>query len=327
MLTRFFSVFFFQKGLSPANKSQKQSYNISRIINSEGGEVAGEGVKLVIPPGAVEEPVTISAAFEDPFIYYRLIVQKDLENDVAFAAPIIKLRPNGQVFKIPVQLTTKFTISDFKKTDVIILHGTEDGDRITWEDVTHYSNIDEASEEVTTEMEHFTIRLVLVRRTWICLKSIGYWLTSCSFHYTLSVLMKKSDQRSMLNLVFMSQDVYNEEFYREHSDTSALVQLKRNGFKELNLTSIDSQHDKCVYNNEKLQISIRLEENYRLVDTEERRIKVQSTVWWARGHVEEMNLDRISDISVVGVNIKIHREGGHDCLMHFGESGEVDFVA
>lgn len=310
----------------PANISQKKSDSISRTINSEGGEVVGEGVRLVIPPGAVEEPVIISAAFEDPFRYYRLIVQKDLENDVAFAVPIIKLRPNGQVFKIPIKLTTKFTVSDFKKTDVIVLHGTEDGDGISWEDVTLYSNIDEASEEVTTEMEHFSIQMVLVRRSLICLKSFGYWLTSFSFHYTLSVLMKKSDKGSTLSLVFLSQDVYNEEFYREHSDTSALVQLKRDGFKELHLTSNGSQHDKCVYNNEKLQVSIRLEENCKLVDTKERHITVKSSVWWARGHVEEMNLDRITDISVVRGNIKIHRESGNDCSMHFGESGEVDLL-
>ena len=305
----------------PANKSQKQSYVISRTINSEGSKVVREGVTLVVPPRAVEKPVTISAAFEDPFRYYRLIVQKDLENDVAFAAPIIKLRPNGQVFKIPVKLTTKFTISDFKKTDVIVLHRTEGTAGIRWEDVTRSSNIDEASEEVTTEMGHFSIQLVLVRRTLICLKSIGCWLTSSSFHYTLSVLIKKSDKGSMLNLVFMSQDVYNEEFYREHSDTSALVQLKRNGFKELPVPSIDDQHDKCVYKNEKLQVSICLEETYKLV--EDRLITVQSAVWWAGGHVEKINIDRIIDISVVRVEIKIHRESGHDCFMHFGESGEA----
>ena len=304
----------------PANKSQKQSYVISRTINSEGSKVVGEGVTLVVPPRAVEKPVTISAAFEDPFRYYRLIVQKDLENDVAFAAPIIKLRPNGQVFKIPVKLTTKFTISDFKKTDVTVLHGTEGSAGICWEDVTH-SNIDEASEEVTTEVEHFSIQLVLVRRTLIRLKSIGYWLTSLSFHYTLSVLIKKSDEESMLSLVFMSQDVYNEEFYREHSDTSALVQLKRNGFKELHVPSIDDQHDKCVYNNENLQVSIRLEEPYKLV--KDKLITVRSAVWWARGHVQEIKIDRIIDISAVRVEIKIHRESGHDCFMHFGESGEA----
>lgn len=324
MLTRFFSTF--QKGALPETKSQKQSYIFSRIINSEGGKMSGDGVKLVVPPGAVENPVRISAAFEDPLRYYRLIVQKDLENDVVFAAPIIRLRPSGQVFKIPVKLTTKFTMSVSKKTDVIVLHGTEGRDRISWQDVTHYSNIDEASEEVTTEMEHFTVRLVLVRRTLICLKSIAYWLTSFSFHYTLSVLMKKSDKGSKLNLVLMSQDVYNEEFYREHSDKSALVQLKRKGFKELHVPSIDRQHDKCVYNNEELQVSIRLEENHKLVDTEERRITVQSAVWWARGHVEEVNIDRNIDISVVRGNIKIQRESGQDFSIHFGESGEVDFV-
>ena len=285
--------------------------------------MVGEGVKLAVPPRAVEKPVTISAAFEDPFRYYRLIVQKDLENDVAFAAPIIKLRPNGQVFKIPVKLTTMFTISDFKKTDVIVLHGTEGSAGICWEDVTRYSNIDEASEEVTTEMEHFSIQLVLVKRALICLKSIGYWLTSFSFHYTLSVLIKKSDNGSMLNLVFVSQDVYNEEFYREHSDSSALVQLKRNGFEELHVPSIDGQHDKCVCHNERLQVSvyIPLEGKYRLV--EERCITVQSTLWWGRGHVEEMNIDSIIDISAVRGNIKIQRESGHVCLMHFGKSGEA----
>ena len=307
----------------PANKSQKQSHFISRPINSEGSKVVGEGVILVVPPRAVEKPVTISAAFEDPFRYYRLIVQKDLENDVTFAAPIIKLRPNGQVFKRPVKLTTKFTISDFKKTDVIVLHGTEGSAGICWEDVTRYSNIDEASEAVTTEMEHFSIQLVLVRRALICLKSIGYWLSSFSFHYTISVLIKKSDNGSMLKLVFMSQDVYNEEFYREQSATSALVQLKRNGFEELHVPSNDGQHDKCVYNKEKLEISVSipLEENNTL--DEQRQITVLSALWWGRGHVEEMNIDRIIDISVVRGNIKIQRESGHSCLMHFGESGEA----
>ena len=323
MLTNFF--LFFQKGSLPANKSLRQSIN--RNINSEGCKVAGEGVKLVVPPGAVEKPVAIFVAYEDPFRYYRLIVQKDLENDVAFASPIIKLQPDGQVFKIPVKLTTKFTISDFKKTDVIVLHGIEGRKGISWEDVTPYSNIDEATEEVTTDLEHFSTRLVFVRRTLIGIKYIKYCLTSSSFRYTLSVLMKKSDKGIMLNLVFMSQDFYNEEFYREHSDTSALVQLKRNGFKEIHVTSIDSQDDKCVYNKEKLRVSIRLQEKCRLVDTKELLITVQSAVWWKRGHVEKMNLDMISDISVVNGNIKINRESGHDCSMHFGESGEVDFVA
>ena len=322
-----FFLLLFQKGALPETKSQKQSYIFSRIINSEGGMMIGDGVKLVVPPGAVEKPLTISAAFEDPFRYYRLIVQKDLENDIVFAAPVIKLRPSGQVFKIPVKLTTKFTISVSKKTDVIVLHGTEGRDGISWQDVTHYSTIDDASEEVTTEMEHFTFRLVLVRRTLICLKSIAYWLTSFSFHYTLSVLMKKSDKGSKLNLVLMSQEFYNEEFYREHSDTSALVQLKRKGFKELDVPPIDGQHDKCVYNNEKLRVSICLEENCKLVDTEERRITVQSAVWWARGHVEEVNIDRNIDISVIRVNVKIQRENGQDFSLYFGESGEVDFLA
>ena len=322
MLTRCFSTF--SKGALPETKSQKQSYIFSGIVNSEGGKMIGDGVELVVPPGAVEKPVRISAAFEDPFRYYRLIVRKGLENDIVFAAPIIKLRPSGQVFKIPVKLTTKFTISVSKKTDVIVLHGTEGRDGISWQDVTHYSTIDEASEEVTTEMKHFTVRLVLVRRTLICLKSIAYWLTSFSFHYTLSVLMKKSDKGSKLNLVLMSQDVYNEQFYGEHS---ALVQLQRKGFKELHVPSIDGQHDKCVENNEELQVSIRLEENYKLVDTEERRITVQSAVWWTRGHVEDVNIDRNIDISVVRGSIKIQRESGQDFSMHFGESGEVDFVA
>ena len=323
MLTNFF--LFFQKGSFPANKSQKQSYIISKIINSEGGKVVGEGVKLDVPPGAVEKPVTISAAFQDPFSYYRLIVQKGLENDVVVAAPIIKLGPNGQVFKRPVKLTTKFTISDFKKTDVIVLLGTEGRNGISWEDVTRYSKIDEACEEVTTEMEHFTTQWVL--RTFKRIKSIVCRLTSTSFHYTLLVLMKKSDKGGILNLVFLSQDVYNQEFYRKHSDTSALVRLKRNGFEELQLTSIGSQHDKCVYNKEKLQVSICLEEDCKLVATEKRPITVQSDVWWTEGHVEKMNLDRVSDISVVHGTITIHGESGHGCSMHFRQSGKMDFVA
>ena len=52
--------------------------------------------------------------------------------------------------------------------------------------------------------------------------------------------MKKSDKESMLNLVFMSQDVYNEEFYREHSDTSALIQLQK--LQKINVRETDHLH-------------------------------------------------------------------------------------
>ena len=63
------------------------------VISSTGDVVTEKNIKLVFPPGAVENPVSVSISLEDPSRYYGLIVQNSLENDVIFGAPVIRLQP------------------------------------------------------------------------------------------------------------------------------------------------------------------------------------------------------------------------------------------
>ena len=110
------------------------------VISSTGGVVTEENIKLVFPLGAVENPVSVSISLEDLSRYSRycgLIVQNSLENDVIFGAPVIRLQPDGLLFKKPVTLTVKFEIGDFTCNYIVILNGREERSGIiTWEDVT-----------------------------------------------------------------------------------------------------------------------------------------------------------------------------------------------
>ena len=207
----------------------KNSNTFSTIITSEGGAVRGADVKLMCPQGAVDDPVTVKVTLEDPSKYYGLIVRRDLENDVMFGSPIIKLQPNGHVFKKPVTLTAKLQIENFHSSDVLILHGTEARDgNITWQDITDKSKIDEKNAEVIVEIGHFSVITALKRLQKIInirTKDIVYRLNVLRFHYTMSVLVNKNSLCEELAVLFVSQDVYNEPFYREH-ETSALMKLK-----------------------------------------------------------------------------------------------------
>ena len=153
--------------------------------------MVGEGVKLMYPPEAVENPLTIKISLEDPPKYYGLIVQRDLENDIMFGAPIINLTPNGHFFKKPVTLTTKFKIQNFKRGDVLVLNGTEAQDgKITWQDITHrskFTKLDEFNTEVNIKIEHFSLVTALLRRTLIRTKEIVSRLNLLSFNYNMSV--------------------------------------------------------------------------------------------------------------------------------------------
>ncbi|KAJ7388407.1 hypothetical protein OS493_037799 [Desmophyllum pertusum] len=82
----------------------------------------------------------------------------------------------------------------------------------------------------------------------------------------------------------MSQDIYQEQSYREHED-SALMQLQRNGFEELG--SNVGQERGYIYNQESLTVSIQLGEGYKPINSQQESITVhvQSSVWWSTGHV------------------------------------------
>ena len=291
-----------------------------------------DSVRLVCPPGAVEKPVSVNITLVDPSNYYELIVQKDLENDVMFAAPIINLEPNGLFFKKPLTLVTKFKIKSFKSDDVLILHGSRARDgKITWQDITFHSKIDDANGEVSIETEHFSLIAVLVRfgrSTLIRTKEIVSRLNLLSFNYTLSVLLKKSSPSLVhdeLALLFVSQEVYHDQFYRE-DETSALMQLKKDGFVELHVCSITRQKEKSIYNNENLQINVHLGEDYQLADGQQEKTSftVHSYVWWNTGLVIRLSLEWKKDVRSLCGKISVQGEYGHTSERHFREQGEFD---
>ncbi|KAJ7315651.1 hypothetical protein OS493_038442, partial [Desmophyllum pertusum] len=152
------------EGVLPEKVKESQLYtttnSASGIITSQGGIVKAEGVQLVCPPKAVDNPVSIKITLEDPVKYYDLIVQRGLENDVMFGGPIINLQPNGHLFKKPVTLTTKIKIEEgnLKCEDVLVLHGTEAKDgKIFWRDITQNAIINVIKKEVSVEVERFSL--------------------------------------------------------------------------------------------------------------------------------------------------------------------------
>ena len=198
---------------------------LSSVLTSKGGVVDGEGVRLVYPPGAVESPLNVNITFEDPSKYDGFLFRKGFQNVVTFGSPMINLQPNGYFFKKPVRLTTKFAIQDVKCSDVLALHGTDAGvGKIIWEDVTKNTQIDEKKQEVTIDVEHFSRIAVLLRWYWIRAEDILSRFNLLAFHYTLLVMLKKTCSLSKkvdnefdeeLALLFVSQDVYHEQFYKE----------------------------------------------------------------------------------------------------------------
>ena len=290
--------------------------------------MVGQNVKLVCPPGAVEDPVSVKITLEDPSKYYGLIVQRDLENDVMFGTPIINLEPNGHVFKKPVTVTTKLKIHDFKCDDVVILHGTEAGDgTITWYDITQNATINETNTEVVIEIGHFSLITALVKLqklTLILTKDIVYRFNLLPFSYIMSVLVNKNSVHEELALLFVSQDVYNEQFYREH-ESSALVQLKAEGFRELHVRSFDSQGEQRVYNSESLQVSVCLGKDYKLADSKQGDIAVtvNSGVWWNTGEVFRLPLEWSKDVRILCGTITVQGSFGHRSERHFCEIGKL----
>ena len=293
----------------------------------------GEGVRLVCPSGAVETPVSVSITLEHPFKYYGLLVQKDLEKDVMFGAPIINLRPNGCFFKKPVTLITKFEIQGWKFSDVLILHGIEAGlGKITWEDITHSAKTDEASQEVIIELNHFSRIAVLKRRTRIRFKDFVSRLNLHAFHYKLLVLRRGgslsekvgNEVEDELALLFVSEDVYHEQFYKLQKN-SALVQLEKDEFVKLHVTRSETLERRRISNNENLKVDIHVGEDYKLVDgqQESTQIRVQASIWWNAGKVVRLSLKSKKDVRSLCGAITVQGEYGHISTWHFSEEGKL----
>ncbi|XP_078373923.1 uncharacterized protein LOC144657462 [Oculina patagonica] len=291
-------------------------------MTSEGGSVSVEGVRLTCPPGAVDDSATIKVKLEEPYKYCGLLVQRGLENDVIFQTPIINCQPNGQIFKKPVTLTTAFDNEKGKSNGaLLVLHGktTPEG-RIFWEDITHDSKFDLEKRELKVEITQFSLIAVLLRLTWVHAKEVVTRLNFMSFKYTLSMLFKSNHQYSPfdeLAVVFMSQDTYQEQFYREH-DQSALMQLRSCGFEEL--SSNIGQERNFIYNKESLTMSIQLGEDYKPANNQQECITfaVDSSVWWSTGHVIKLPLQGSStDAKILCGRIAVQGEHGHVRDDHF----------
>ena len=293
-------------------------------------------IKLVFPPGAVENPVSVSISLEDPSRYYGLIVQNSLENDVVFGAPVIRLEPDGLLFKKPVTLTVKFEIGNFTRNDIVVLNGREERSRmITWEDVTPNSvatTLDESNAEVWIKTEHFSliaILLTVVRFTQVHLLTR---FNLMSFHYTLSVWLNdnsmspKSDE---LALLFVSQDVYHEQFY-EKQEVSAVIELKNKGFRKLHVRPMNDQEETGIFNNERLHISIYLGEDYNLAGRQHEitsDFQVDSSVWWSMGYVVPIPLERsMKDVRIACGTITVKGAFGHISERKFCEVGGLNGI-
>ena len=219
--------------------------------------------------------------------------------------------------------------SRFRCHDVFILHGFKAREgNITWHDITHNSRIDEADAGVDIEIYHFSLIAILLRLgrfTLLCTKDIVSRLNLVPFNYTLSVLLRSnpSSVHDELALLFVSQDVYCEQFYREEETLSALMQLKKEGFKELHVRSIVSEEEKSIYNNETLQIKIRLGEDYKLANKEEESIclTVHSYDWWHEGKVMRIPLEWKKDVRSLCGKVSVTGEYGHTSERDFSEWG------
>ena len=312
------------------NSPRKDTSLLCCTVTCEGGVLVGESVKLICPPGAVDNSLSVYVTLEEPSKYYGHLVLKDLENEVVFGAPIISLEPTGRFFKKPLTLISKLNMK-VNRDDVLILHGSKTGgEKITWQDVTGKSKMDEKNAVVVVEIEHFSVIAILYRlsrSTLLC--TIVTRLNVVAFNYTLSVLLKKNNPSSVKNelaLLFVSKEVYHEQFYREDEASSALMKLKKEGFKELHVELRSSQEEKSIYNKETLQIDIRLGEDYTLADRQQEStsVIVHSYDWWHEGKVLRIPLEWIKDVRSLCGKVTVRGEYGHTSEKHFSEQGKLE---
>ena len=304
------------------------------VISRKGGVVTEENIKLVFLPGAVENPVSVSISLEDPSRYYGLIVQNSLENDVIFGAPVIRLQPDGLLFKKPVTLTVKFEIGEFTCNDIVILNGREErSGMITWEDVTPNSvatTLDKPNAKVQIEMEHFSLTAILLTVVRFTQLHLLTRFNLMSFHYTLSVwLNDKSPKSDELALLFVSQDVYHEQFYEEQ-ETSAMKELRNKGFRKLHVRHINGPQETGIYNNESLHISVCFGEDYNLAGRQHEitsDFKVDSSIWWNTGYAVTLSLEgSMKNVRIACGTITIEGAFGHISKRKFCEVGRLNEI-
>ena len=288
-------------------------------------------VKLICPPGVVDDPVTIKLVLEEPYKYCGLILNHGLENDLIFGAPIMNCQPNGQTFKKHVKFVITLDNEKENSTDAfLLLHGTPDGGgKIYWTDITHHSKFDLKNKELLVNIDHFSLIAVLVSLAWVQTKQIATRLNLISFKYVLSVFFKTNHRNlacDELALVFMSQDIYKEQFYREHNDCE-LMKLKSDGFEEL--CSNIRKESGFIYNYENLTVSVQLGEDYKLANNQQERITfaVDSSDWWSTGHVVKLPLQASStDAKILCGWIVVEGQHGHVKETHFCQQGEFLFL-
>ncbi|XP_022805472.1 uncharacterized protein LOC111342642 [Stylophora pistillata] len=252
---------------------------------------------MICPPGAVEDTVSIRLTLEEPYRYCYLTGRCGLLNDVSFVAPIVNCQPNGQKFEKYVTLEVKLNGKRVKSdSDLLVLHGTRTGQSqiINWEDITNESKFDLQTKKLEVRINQFSLIAVLARLTLVRTKEIVTRLNLMPFKYNLSVLFKLNQQQSPfdeLALVFMSQDTYQEEYYRDHED-SAIMRLKKDGFEELPIDSKNAQESICIYNKEIITISVQLGEDYKPANNQQEcfEVVVDSCAWWNTGHVIKLPL-------------------------------------
>ena len=303
----------------------------SKIVTSDGASLSVKGVTLTFPPGAVKDPVTIQLTLEEPYGYCYLIARCGLQNDLIFVAPIVNCQPNGQKFKN--QITMKVTLNGKRAKslgDPLVLHGTRTGQsqKPNWEDITDKSKFDFETKELKVKVSHFSLIAVLARLTWVRTKEIVTRLNLMPFNYKLSVLLKSNRQQcpfDELALAFMSQDTYQEEYYRDHDDY-AIMRLKKDGFEELSIDCRNSQEKNCIYNKEILTISIQLGEDYKPANNQQEcfKVVVDSTAWWNAGHVIKLPLQVSNANSKIFYGkILVKGEYGHVRENKFCQQGEL----
>lgn len=286
-----------------------------------------KGVKLICPPGAVDDPVAIKLILEEAYKYCALIFYHGLENDLKFGAPIINCQPNGQMFKKRVKFVIAIDSEKENSIDAfLVLHGTPtESGKIYWEDVTCNSKFDLENKELSVNIDRFSLIAVLVRLAWLQTKEIATRFNLLSFKYMLSVLFKSNRPNvryDELAFVFMSRDIYREQFYREHDDC-ALMKLKSDGFEEL--CSNVRRESGFIYNNENLQVSVQLGEDYKPANNQQERITfvVDSSVWWSTGHVVKLSLQASgNDAKILCGRIVVEGQHGHVEEDHFCQQGQ-----
>ena len=304
---------------------------VSKIVTSDGATLSIKGVTLTFPPGAVKDPVIIQLTLEEPYRYCHLITRRGLQNDLIFLAPIVNCQTNGQKFKN--QITMKVTLNGKRAkshSDLLVLHGTCTGQsqKPNWEDITDKSKFDFKTKELKVKINQFSPIIVLARLTWVRTKEIVTRLNLMPFSYKLSVLLKSNQQQSPsaeLALAFMSQDTYQEEYYRDHDDY-AIMRLKKEGFEELPIDCRNSLENNSIYNKEILTISIQLGEDYKPANNQREcfEVVVDSTAWWNAGHVIKLPLQVSNANSKIFCGkILVKGEYGHVRENKFCQQGEL----